>query len=52
MIMNERNRIVEQPILQCRTLSCHFGKNMALDNVDLEISRGKIVGLQAECGYP
>ena len=33
------------PILQCRDLSCRFGRNMALDHISLDIPRGKIIGL-------
>lgn len=39
------NRTFVNPILVCRGLSSRFGKKMALDHVDLEIPRGKIVGL-------
>ena len=43
--MNEKNLIAGQPILQCRAMSCRFGKNTALDNLELQIPRGKIIGL-------
>lgn len=32
-------------ILECRGLTKHYGKNAALDGIDLSIGRGKIVGL-------
>ena len=37
--------ISSMPILQCRDLSCRFGRNMALDHISLDIPRGKIIGL-------
>lgn len=37
--------VTGQPVLQCRNLTMAFGGNVAVDNIDLTINSGEIVGL-------
>lgn len=38
------------PIVECQSLTKSFGKKIALDNVNLNLSRGKIIGLLGSNG--
>lgn len=45
VLQQETESAQDWPILQCRNLSCFFGRMPALDHISLDIPRGKIVGL-------
>lgn len=40
----------EAPLVECENLSKSFGKNLILDNINLKIPRGKIIGLLGQNG--
>lgn len=40
----------QSPLVECRNLSKSFGKRLVLDDINLEIPRGKIVGLLGQNG--
>ncbi|MCC6486357.1 MAG: ABC transporter ATP-binding protein [Candidatus Hydrogenedentes bacterium] len=39
-----------EPLVRVRNLSCRFGKKVALDNVSLDMAKGRVFGLMGENG--